>query len=119
MIEKLQKNSGEMFQISNDDEAKVLLMELGLIDRFSKIVKGVSSTNQFVTGICQTHYILGFLFTGKTVETDNGYLVYAVPRSKFSSQKMKEMTVQIMAALGVMSNGIISFTELPPDSAQN
>jgi hypothetical protein len=66
----------------------MLLLELGLLDQLKNKVEGIDSTNQTVTGECKTHFILALFFTGKTLETDNGYIVYAFPKSKVSIKQM-------------------------------
>jgi len=119
MIERLQKNPNQLFQFSEDSEAKVLLFELGLIDKFSKGVQNIASTNQVVTGLCPTHYILAMFFTGKTIQSDNGYLVYAVPRSQVSPKQMGDFMSQIMAKLKIYSHETITEKMFSPDSSEN
>jgi len=109
MIEKLTKNPDQLFEITDDSEAKLLLTQLGLVDKFRKKVPGVESSNQIATGTCKTHYILALYFTGKTVETDNGYLVYAVPKSEVSVDQMIQYTAAILTGVGMVSDEPISW----------
>ena len=102
MIKQLQQNPDKLFQITNDSEAKVLLLELGLMGTFSNRVEGIESPTEAVTGECSTHYILAMLFSGRTKPEDNGYVVYGFPKSKCSPEKAMAMTEDILKQAGML-----------------
>ncbi len=114
MLNKLQKNPNEVFTISDDNEAKILLLELGLFDQFKNKVEGIDSTNQTVTGECKTHFILALFFTGKTLDTDNGYIVHAFPKSKVSIEQMGIIYNQIMTKIADQSINLVSVKHFNP-----
>jgi hypothetical protein len=100
MVERLQHNPDKLFQFTNNARVKVLLFELGLIDKFSKVVPGVPAPTEAVTGECSTHYILAILFSGRTKPDDNGYVVYCFPKSQCSAEKASQVVRDILKAQG-------------------
>jgi hypothetical protein len=85
----LLKNPDEFFQTENDHEAKAFLVEVGLSAQIKTDI--TESRTQLITyGDHSTHFIAVEYFTGKTVKTDNGYLIYCLPKSQFSADDFAE-----------------------------
>jgi hypothetical protein len=63
--------------------------------------------------------VFALFFTGKTIPTDNGYLVYAIPKSQKTRQEMGDFVNQIMMMLQIYSHGMVSSNWFPPNSPQN
>jgi hypothetical protein len=98
MIEVLDKNPNQFFEFDDDEEAKGLLLELGLIDKFANQRPQEQASTQIVNAETRTHYIIATLFLGNPVPTDNGYLIYAAPKSQFSLARMGEFMRRLLAA---------------------
>jgi hypothetical protein len=96
-----------------------LLCELGVIDKFSKKVEGVESSNQFLTTENETHYFFAWLFTGKTLASDNGYVVYANPKSIFTLEMMHEFVNAQWQRIAPHSKSIHSAKLFSPTSSEN
>ena len=102
MIEILNQMSSQFFQFDNDKEAKTVLFELGLIDKFSIKPPYAQSTAQFVTyGEHPTHFIFAMLFVRKTKKEDNGYVVFCLPKSEFSPESAMKFVRSKLEGQGV------------------
>jgi len=84
MTEKLKNAPNEQFDIADDTEAKVLLLELGILDRFKNKVPPHETTQAVVYGEHPTHHILAVLYSGHSNPADNGFVVFCLPRTRFS-----------------------------------
>lgn len=101
MLEILSQNPHKMVTVEDDKEAKTLLFELGLIDKFSKNPLLGASTAQAVThGDHPTHFVFAMLFLGKTAKQDNGYLVYCLPKSQYPPSKAMEFVRTVLKSQG-------------------
>lgn len=87
MIEELIQSPDKTFHITDNKQAKMLLCELGLIDKFPGKFPAVSNPIEVVIADCETHCILAFLFSGRKKRADNGYLVHCLPKTKVSLAK--------------------------------
>ncbi|MGD1088953.1 MAG: hypothetical protein ABR955_09560 [Verrucomicrobiota bacterium] len=102
MIEILEQMPNLTFFFEKDDEAKTVLFEMGLIDKFSQEPPYSQSTIQAVSySEHATHFIIGLLYLGKTKPEDNGYLVYCLPKSQYSLQKAIQFRERILQGQGV------------------
>ena len=116
MIEILEQMPNQLFQFDDDDEAKRLLFELRMIDKFTPRPNIKPSTTQVLTEANHpTHFIFAMYFAGKTNPTDNGYLVFCLPKSQFSPEQAMAFMQQKMAGQG--SPSVFKF--IPADSSQN
>jgi hypothetical protein len=109
MLEQLQKKPDHFFEISDEKKAKALLLELGLLDRFNKT--STLQTQVIASGKHVTHYVVAMFFSRKKKKDGHGYLVYCVPRKRFSPFGVAQLLEQI--ALKQDSNYSI---RLLPDS---
>jgi len=87
MIEKLKNSPNEEFRISNDAQAEVLLLELGILDRFKRAPQPHATTQAVVFNEHPTHHVLGALYLGHPKPADNGYFVICLPRSQFTTKQ--------------------------------
>lgn len=87
MIEKLQNSPNERFKISDDAQAEMLLLELGILDQFKKKPQPAATTQAVIYNEHPTHHILGVLYMGHPKAGDNGYLVICIPRSEFTVEQ--------------------------------
>lgn len=102
MIEILNQMPSQFFQFDDDSEAKTILFELGLIDKFSIKPPFAPSTAQFVTfGEHLTHFIFAMLFVGKTKQEDNGYVVFCLPKSEYSPESAMKFVQSKLEGQGV------------------
>jgi len=78
----------EFFEINDDEKAKRLLLELGIISRFNKNPPSDKPTTQFVAyNENPTHHILALLYLGCEEQRGNGYLVHCLPKSRVSQKE--------------------------------
>ncbi|HZF01606.1 MAG TPA: hypothetical protein VE344_06880 [Methylomirabilota bacterium] len=116
MIEILEQMPNQFFQFADDKEAKQLLFELGMIDKFTPKPNFKPSTTQILTESNHpTHFIAAMYFAGKTNPTDNGYLVFCLPKSQFSPEQAMAFVQKKMEGQGHPA----VFKFLPGDSSQN
>ena len=77
----LLQNPNQYFEISDDNDALFLLIELGLSAQFEQGVKE-SRTQLVIYDEHTTHWIAAVHLTGKTPPSENGYIVTCIPKSK-------------------------------------
>ena len=87
ITERLKQSPDEQIDISDDSEAKVLLLELGILNKFTTKLPPHETTQAVVYGEHPTHHILAVLYAGHAKTTDNGFVVFCLPRSRFSPEK--------------------------------
>lgn len=119
MVEQLESYPDKSFRIDDDNAAKLLLTGLGVIGHFATEFEGVVATNQTLTADCRTHHILALRFTGKAKKEDNGYIVYAMPKSKYTLDQMSAFYTREMAKLGIDSINIHSKLQYPESTPRN
>ena len=106
----------QFFQIDDDAEAKTILFELGLIDKFSIKPPYAQSTAQFVTYRDHpTHFIFAMLFVGKTKKEDNGYVVFCLPKREYSPESAMKFVHNKLEGQGIPVAGNLFST----NSSQN
>lgn len=117
MIEILEQIPDQTIQFDDDEQAKQLLFELGMVDKFLKKPKTKTSTNtQLVTHFSHpTHYIIAMHFSGHKRPEANGYLVYCLPKSKFTKEQAIESVASRMGDMGVITR----VNSVPRDSSHN
>ena len=91
MIEHLHNNPDRHFYINNqsEDEAKLLLAELGMTGSFPEQGSGDPGRDQIAIGECSTHYISAILFATDPNPAKNGYLIFALPKRQTSPNQMR------------------------------
>jgi hypothetical protein len=78
-------NPGRLFEIDNDDDARCFLLEVGLLGRF--VYDNSPSRTRLVTyDEHQTHFVVVLYFTGMASKSDNGYLIYCLPKSRLTPE---------------------------------
>lgn len=108
MLGKLSNNPDELFRTIDDSEAKLLMMEAGMPNLFEKVVPGVKATTQFSSGQCATHYLLVMFFTGRTVQTDNGYFLMAWPKSKTTLVQLYLDMAELFNGMGIKEADVMA-----------
>lgn len=93
MIDQLQKKPDHFFEISNDKQAKALLVELGLMELFAET--SGRQTQIIASAKHQTHFIVALLFGRKKKNGDSGYLVFCLPRKRFPPESAAQFLEQI------------------------
>src|ERR1035441_5387221 len=120
MLELLKNKPNETFTFDNDNEAKMLLLELGLAGRLNIKPPNISPekpTRQAVLHtVHPTHFILAILYLGNSKKEDNGYLVYCLPKSKCSFAKFNTFADRILQPESGRVAGIQGFSPEPPDN---
>lgn len=117
MNERLLSHPDEPFAFDDDAECKLLLSELGIAGRFCRDpIKGQTSTTQTVTEMNhKTHWILAMLFSGKTKESDNGYYVVCLPKSRSTVVEFIQTCAQITEGQGT----VVDAGLFPGDASDN
>jgi hypothetical protein len=117
MNKKLLENPHIPFSFDNDEECKMLLLELGLSNRLSQNPVGFgNSPAQTVTHLNHpTHWIHAMLFLGKTRPEDNGYMIVCFPKSEMTMLQFGSAIDGIMKGQGQI--GTANF--IPGDSSDN
>lgn len=95
MSDRLSQEPNELFRINNDEDAKMFLLEMGLMGKFSNTA--TSRTQILTYGEHPTHWIVAMFFTGKTVPTDNGHLIYCLPKRDYSTSQFQIFVSSIAA----------------------
>jgi hypothetical protein len=98
MIENLIANPDRLFHFLDNNEAKTLLSELGMIDKFSIDSSGAEETIETITGEMQTHYVLAGHQKGHPKEQANAYVVLCIPKTQYSSDAMHKGMQVLRAA---------------------
>jgi hypothetical protein len=117
MNKKLLDNPNTPFSFDNDEECKILLVELGLGNRFSTNPQNLGPNPiQTITHLNHaTHWIHAVLFLGHAVAENNGYLILCFPKSRMSM-------IQFTAAIDqfMKNKGQVAVAKLfPGDSSDN
>ena len=105
--EVLLNQPGMRFEINRDDQAQRFLTEFGLTGQIDTTITE-SRTQMLTTNDHKTHYFVIIYFTGKTVETDNGYLIYCLPKKVMSPQGY----VDFLKHLGMVHTNVVSLGPL-------
>jgi hypothetical protein len=95
MIENVIANPDQLFHFLDNNEAKTLLSELGMIDKFSIDSSGAEET---ITGEIQTLYVLAGHRKGHPNEQANGYVVLCIPKTQYSPDAMHKGMQVLRAA---------------------
>ena len=84
-MKPLSKSPNEIVEISDDTDAKALLVQLGVINKFPES-PNLSEPWAARVGYADhpTHWIMATLFTGFPNAIDNGYVIYCLPKSQFA-----------------------------------
>jgi hypothetical protein len=89
LLKRLQQHPDDFVDIGDDAEARTLLLEAGLIDKFAKEPPSTPWFELLTYADHPTHWLIGMLFRGFVDAKDNGYIVRCYPRSQFSEAQMK------------------------------
>jgi hypothetical protein len=102
------------FEIDNDEQAKQFLVEFGLTGQIkTDIVE--SRTQMLSSDKHKTHNFVVMYFSGKTVPTDNGYLIYCLPKAHFPKDKF----VGFLRQMGALHEDVVTIRPLNDDAASN
>jgi hypothetical protein len=113
IVESLLKNPDTIFETKNDTTAKLWLLELGLMGKFSNTS---DSRTQLITHRDHpTHFIVAMFFTGKTKKSDNGYVIFCLPKSEFPP----ELALQFVEKISREQGYVESVKPLADQSSDN
>jgi hypothetical protein len=107
--DKLARSANDYLTFDHDEQIKEFLFELGLSSRFKTNLHG--KRVQFVsepTGM-KTHFILICLYSGCEDQSDNGYFIWAFPRSKTTMEMFTTVAGGLMGKSGAVLAGMESF----------
>ena len=94
----LVNNPGRIFEIDDDDDARRFLLEVGLLGRFTHD-NSPSSGRELVTyDEHPTHFVVVLYFTGQAVRSDNGYLIYCLPKNRLTPELANAFIENIASA---------------------
>jgi hypothetical protein len=83
---------GDIHIITDDTEAITALMSLGIYNELSDKGSFTEPTTKFVVHAGHpTHFVIGIRIFGHIEESENGYSVQFLAKSKFSRQKVDEV----------------------------
>jgi hypothetical protein len=103
MVEILTQNPSQFFEFDDDNEAKAILIELGVLGKLCQPPPhGEPSTTQVIGyGDHPSHYVIGMRFRGKIKPEDNGFLVFCLPKSQFTPEMAMRFMQEKCRAQGV------------------
>src|ERR1700677_2218179 len=87
MLDLLAKNPGQAAEIRDDRDATRLLLEVGIIDKFMKNPHPGRQWFSMACTACDTHYIIGVVFSDFPDTVDNGYIAHCLPVSHFTGRQ--------------------------------
>jgi hypothetical protein len=84
----ISKRAAEHIEIRDDEDAKVLLLECGILDKFQKRGPLAEEWAETLTYADHpTHWIIATRFTGFALASDNGFHIMCYPKSHISLQE--------------------------------
>ncbi len=113
MTEKLQNSPNKRFDITDDSQAEILLLELGILDRFTKKFPAHETTQTVVFNEHPTHHILAVLYLGHQNTVDNGYVIFCIPRSHLSAEQFHTFADKFLTPTPTNIVGIERFSGPP------
>jgi len=116
MADKLQNAPDEQFDIDDDADAKVLLLELGILDKFTTKLPSHETTQAVVYREHPTHHILALLYAGHSNPVDNGFFVFCLPRSRFSPEQFQLFADRFLAPTSTNVLGFQAFGGPPTNN---
>jgi len=82
-------------EITDNKEAKAVLLKLGLIQHFSRDT-GFPNAQMLAHDGLKTHLLAAVLFQGHKKKKDNGFIVYLLPRSGFDDPRANHTMIKNM-----------------------
>jgi hypothetical protein len=102
--EKLKRSLSEVAEFKDDDEIKEFLVELGLLNRFSADATGPAGEKTMIQSATEvnhgTHFISVFFWTGYDEPEQNGYRLWAFPKSLCNLKQFVEIHQKLSEAIG-------------------
>lgn len=116
-MKPLAQTPGEIVEIRDDDDAKALLLELGMLDKFPK---PANANRSWVSRVAYpehpTHWISATRFGGFVNPSENGYAVVCLPKSHFSMEGANRC---LMEKYGLRPDEVEAFGFVPIEPPQN
>jgi len=119
--EKLGRSTSDFHEYNHNGQIKDFLVELGLSSQFKSnpTAPGQKEVVQAVTELNHTtHFILIAFWTGYDDPKDNGYRMWAFPKSKFSLEQFMAFSRKILSSSGnrILETGIVRGQEIFPSN---
>ena len=76
-----------------DDEARALLLHVGLLGRFEQAAELTEAAPRVAITYCSehpTHWLMATFLRGFANPEDNGYVVHCLPKSRFTAEEATE-----------------------------
>ena len=116
VLRKLLADVDRLVEVRDDQVAKAMLFELGLLDKLGMPGNRGSYFQTIFHADHATHWIMGIRFTGFEQAKDNGYLVVCLPRSHFGAMEADRFVAEWRHRQG---GEIESWAFFHSDSRQN
>lgn len=101
ITKKLARHSDKSFDITDDNQAKTLLLEIGIINEFNRCRRPEGFVGEWVSVVGYpdhaTHWIIGFHYSGRPNASENGYGALCLPKCLVTSEQVER---QIREAYG-------------------
>jgi hypothetical protein len=97
----LQSHPREQFHIDDDETAKLLLFDLGILNDFKENPLPTATTQSILSMTAHpTHYILSILYQGRTKPGDNGFIVWCEPKCNMDASRFQTLAREILGEIG-------------------
>ena len=115
---RLAKACDEVVTIRDDNDAKALLVEIGIHEELTKGGTLAGQRAEFLSfGNHPTHWILAIYYSGFADPRDNGYDVKCLPKSRFTFERFKQAIKAV--AKTTFPDGIEYYRKPTDDPARN
>jgi hypothetical protein len=94
---QLEHNPDEEFDLQ-DEQAKILLFDLGIVDRLKVKDYGRIIMQAVVFNEHPTHHILALHHSGHSDSKENGYQALCFPKSKVSLEAFRQVAVRFIGS---------------------
>jgi len=103
----LSQRPNHPFVIHNNKDAKTLLVNLGILSRFTEKPSDGIETQVVVINTHKTHHVLSLFCSGHDDVSDNGFVVVAFPKSRMNRQIFIETGTKMLSEHGVVATAEI------------
>ena len=118
--QNLAKHPDKAFNLTIHSQAKMLLLEIGILDQFLDNAPPPEWNGQWITSIGYadhpTHWIVGFQYLGFATPNENGYGAICIPKTECTTA---ELEARLRGELALNSKGPIFEKIVPLTKSQN
>ena len=109
----LKRSPSETAEFDHNGQIKEFLVELGLSSQFRANATGLAGEKTMIQSVTEvnygTHFIVVVLWTGYDDPEQNGYRLWAIPKSKCTLKQFSKIHQSILKSTGGRISGIEPF----------